>query len=687
MIPNTINEFPFFTFTYADLHAHMIAFPLALLGLATAIALVRTRPVEPALALAGENGTARREPSPWRITLAELAPMSLLGLVIGALRATNTWDFPTYILVALAALAVLEVARRSPRKLLADRTGAADSSDSEAGLSLALHPAHTEGTEQGAVAGGLAYALALDPNGMGEGAGAAQSRSLPAGQPQGIRNTSGSVEREPVGCLLLPAAFSRLGYDDETPYVLAPWQAELASIFHATIAVILRLLIVVAVAVLTFYPYTKYYATAYTGLSVGNVGTTTIPDFLVVHGFFLAVIAIYLISELVVQLREGMIAVWLDPVLPFVLSATVLLMAVGWVLGAEIWEIAVPLLVLDAALALGRGLPSTRRLALLLIALGLAITMGVEIVHLDGDIGRMNTVFKFYLQAWILFGVAAAFGLASWAERSTGWSDGWRRAATVVVVVLFMGVMLYPPLAAHAKVADRFSADDQPHTLDGMAYMDNGQYSDNNQDMNLPADKAAAILWMMHNVKGSPVILEGNTPNYRWGGRFSIYTGLPAVMGWDYHERQQRSIVPDAMISRRLDQVHELYTTSDLARTTRLLDYYQVKYIIVGALERTYYGPDVAAKFDTLTQQGYLSVAYDQAGVRIYQVVGRSWRRAGSNIAVLPARPADRGVDGEGYDRCRAHGCRPAGSPRMAADPDHRAADRHPGGWRRPAPV
>ena len=41
VIPDTINEFPFFTFTYADLHAHMIALPLTLLALAAAVALVR----------------------------------------------------------------------------------------------------------------------------------------------------------------------------------------------------------------------------------------------------------------------------------------------------------------------------------------------------------------------------------------------------------------------------------------------------------------------------------------------------------------------------------------------------------------------------------------------------------------------------------------------------------------------
>jgi YYY domain-containing protein len=314
---------------------------------------------------------------------------------------------------------------------------------------------------------------------------------------------------------------------------------------------------------------------------------------------------------------------WLDRLLPVIVTAAVLLMGVGFLLKVNVWLIAVPLFTVAVVSALARDIPAARRLALLLLALALAITMGVEVVRQKDDIGRMNTVFKFYMQAWTLFGVSTAFGLASWAARARAWTPTWRRLAWAVTAVLFAGVMLYPITAAPAKVRDRFSAEASPHGLDGMAYMDKAVYADNNLDM-MFADDKDAIEWMLRNVDGSPVILEGTTPGYRWGSRYSIYTGLPAVQGWDWHQKQQRSVVPGVEIDRRLANVREIYDTGDLARTQKLLDHYGVSYIVVGPLEQAYYDPQGLAKFEKMVQQGYLQPAYANKSVKIYEVVGHN---------------------------------------------------------------
>ncbi len=478
----------------------------------------------------------RRGVSPWLICCRSCC----LGLVLGALRATNTWDFPTYTLAGLAALVVVEAVRRS-------RMGW--------------------------------------PNVSADG---------------------------------------------------SPLQERLAFLFRAAVSVIWRALILVGVASVTFYPFTKYYATAYAGLEMYKEARTGIPDFLIVHGFFLVLAVIWLAGEIYEQLRERETPGWLSALLPWIAAAALVLVGAGWALKIHIWLIAMPLLVLAIVLALGRDLPPTRRFALLLFALALAIVMGVELVRQKDDLGRMNTVFKFYLQAWTLFGVTTAYGLATWAPRALSWRPGWRRLAWGVTAVLFVLVMLYPPFAARAKVKDRFSAEASPHGLDGMAYMDNAVQIENNVDVQLADDKAA-MQWLLHNVQGSPVILEAQIPEYRWGSRFSVYTGLPTVQGWNWHQRQQRSVVPSTEVERRVNQVQEIYDTPDLLRAHSLIDLYGVRYIVVGGLERAYYSPEGLAKFDALVQQGLLKPVYQGGAVTIYEVVGHDASAQPSEPAPAPA--------------------------------------------------
>ena len=83
MTNGEINEFPFFTFLYSDLHAHMIAFPLTVLMLGLAV------------------GWAMRRQ--WRSVDAAVSVV-IGALVVGVARANNTWDYPTYLALALIAL-------------------------------------------------------------------------------------------------------------------------------------------------------------------------------------------------------------------------------------------------------------------------------------------------------------------------------------------------------------------------------------------------------------------------------------------------------------------------------------------------------------------------------------------------------------------------------------------------------
>jgi uncharacterized membrane protein len=103
---------------------------------------------------------------------------------------------------------------------------------------------------------------------------------------------------------------------------------------------------------------------------------------------------------------------------------------------------------------------------------------------------------------------------------------------------------------------------------------------------------------------------------YRWGSRISIYTGLPTVLGWDVHQSQQRAGYA-GMIQERLTDVERAYGTVDPQEALSILRKYQVRYVVIGGLERAYYPPIGLDKFRGMSE---LRLAYDANDVQIYEV-------------------------------------------------------------------
>ena len=257
-----------------------------------------------------------------------------------------------------------------------------------------------------------------------------------------------------------------------------------------------------------------------------------------------------------------------------------------------------------------------------LLVTALAIGIAVDIAVVNGDIERMNTVFKAYLQIWIFLSLVSAYAL--W---YLGFVKGFFLRIRVAKGFWLVGFALlvassavYPVLGTRARLADRF--DTNTFTLDGRAFMETESYTDDRGTVNFNWD-LDAIEWMQENVRGSPVIVEGQTPLYRWGGRVSVHTGLPTVLGWDWHQRQQRcGMGPCGALDARIRDVHIIYASSDATETLQVLNNYKVKYVYVGELERNYYPPDGLTKFQDMQAQGHLEVAYKNQEVVVYQVMG-----------------------------------------------------------------
>ena len=89
-----ITEFPFFTFLFADPHAHLWALPFTVLCIGISAAVVLGRVSRP--------GSS----SPWSVE--RISRIAVLGVAVGALRLLNTWDYPTYLLFGAAAITLGE---------------------------------------------------------------------------------------------------------------------------------------------------------------------------------------------------------------------------------------------------------------------------------------------------------------------------------------------------------------------------------------------------------------------------------------------------------------------------------------------------------------------------------------------------------------------------------------------------
>ena len=285
--------------------------------------------------------------------------------------------------------------------------------------------------------------------------------------------------------------------------------------------------------------------------------------------------------------------------------------------GTGVGWIAIPLAAWAGALLLNPHLSDEKRLALFLIGTAMFITIIVEVVVVRGDIGRQNTIFKFYLQAWVMLAASAGAALAWTLPAFFKWLPGWRAFWQITMIVLISGAALFTVTGTSGKIRDRWIVE-APRTLDAMTFMNYAHYDDFGQRLDLSEDYRA-IRWMQDNVQGSPVIVEANCPEYRWCARFTIYTGLPGVVGWNWHQRQQR-VFNSIWVEDRVADVGNFYNNVDVQVARQFLEEYDVRYIIVGQLERAAYTPEGIAKFEQFDGQ-YWREVYRDGNTVIYEVM------------------------------------------------------------------
>ena len=244
---------------------------------------------------------------------------------------------------------------------------------------------------------------------------------------------------------------------------------------------------------------------------------------------------------------------------------------------------------------IGPPLPS-RQFAMLAAFTGLMLVFSVEFLYLRDAFGtRMNTVFKFYFQAWALLGLAGAYGIYEVME--DGQIGQVARALLGLLFAVLIGAGLLYPVGASISRTGGFAG---PATLDGMAFVARER-----------PEEYAAVQWLNDNVSGHPVIVEAVRGSFAYEyARISSRTGLPAVMGWTGHEGQWRGQYDE--IAERERDVNTLYAGS-AQDALRIMEKYDVRYVVVGYLERAEFGPALS-KFDRI-----MDVAFQSGDTVIYE--------------------------------------------------------------------
>jgi YYY domain-containing protein len=205
----------------------------------------------------------------------------------------------------------------------------------------------------------------------------------------------------------------------------------------------------------------------------------------------------------------------------------------------------------------------------LLIVVGCGLCLIPEFFFLvDVFSDRMNTIFKFYFQAWILFSLAGSFIIVVLWDAFRKWQKVVFRAASVFILIICCAYsfFIYRERIRYTRVEN--------WTLDGSAYL---VWSN-------PADAA-----VIEKLKTLPygMVAEAVGGSYSGYARIATISGYPTVLGWPGHEAQWRGGYEE--IGSRQTDIKTLYETSDWTTAQYVLDQYRIRYVVVGSLERTTY--------------------------------------------------------------------------------------------------
>ncbi len=208
---------------------------------------------------------------------------------------------------------------------------------------------------------------------------------------------------------------------------------------------------------------------------------------------------------------------------------------------------------------------------------------------------RANTVFKFTYQSFVIFSLITPLLIVRIGQNLK--KPAVKKIFLAVNLVLLFFVFTYPYLA----IKDFYGLKNYQ-----------GLQGDNYLAKHYPQD-LKLIEFLNQTQSEKRTIVEAVGESYTDYGRVSAFTGLPTILGWRVHEWLWRGSFDEP--AKRTTQVENIYQSHSLEETKKLLNQYQVKYIVVGKLERQKYPTLNEEKFNQLGK-----IVFEENQTKLYQI-------------------------------------------------------------------
>jgi YYY domain-containing protein len=293
---------------------------------------------------------------------------------------------------------------------------------------------------------------------------------------------------------------------------------------------------------------------------VGGIGfvytKTTLQEFLLVFGWFL----LFFVCTLYSDIKKR----------PYLLLLSVPFILTGYLV------IGLIVTLLSYLIARHEGVSD------FLMGCGLFIALVCEIVYMVDGMGpdwyRMNTIFKLYLPAWLLVGIGSTCSAGMHAEHFIDCICSDKRRFVIekitigAVGVVTLACILGAPFIAYGTLGGLY---DHRPTLDGYAWMERAHPDD------------YAIIVYLRELMGEHALVEAEGGDYLYYGRISSGTGIPAILGWPFHEVMWRGDYPFGWYGDRMRDLSMMYEQPDM--TAEIMAKYNADLFILGGPERERY--------------------------------------------------------------------------------------------------